>query len=210
MKLRKEIVIGLAAIVLLGGTAMAQVRTPRGGNPEAAKMTNPVAATEASIKRGKEYYDEHCASCHQDQWQDWQSSHHQKAMQIAGDQTVLGDFNDAEITLNENKRRFYKKGDEFWVNTENNDYKIDYTFGFDPLQQYLVRMDDGKYQVLPLSWDSRPVERGGQRGDGIRRRVGPAHLSPEPRLDFLSCGYGGRAHALDGERGGGAGEPRGL
>ena len=122
-----------------------------------------------------------CASCHQDQWQDWQTSHHQKSMQIAGDNTVLGDFNDAEVTIEGHKSRFYKKADEFWMSTENNDYKIDYTFGFDPLQQYLVRMDDGKYQVLPLSWDSRPVERGGQHWFSI---YGDDHIPENDRLHW--------------------------
>ncbi len=66
MLLRKEITIGLVTAVLFSGAALAQVRTPRGGNPEAAKMENPVEVTEASVKRGKSYYDEHCASCHKD------------------------------------------------------------------------------------------------------------------------------------------------
>ena len=64
MSLRKETAIGLGAGALIGGTATAQVRTPRGSNPEAAKMKNPAPANEASIKRGKEYYDEHSASYH--------------------------------------------------------------------------------------------------------------------------------------------------
>ena len=65
MSLRKKIVIGLIAAALIGGTATAQVRTMRGKNPEAEKVKNPVPANATSIKRGKEYYDEHCASCHQ-------------------------------------------------------------------------------------------------------------------------------------------------
>ncbi|MBT5073469.1 MAG: hypothetical protein HOH18_05320 [Kordiimonadaceae bacterium] len=126
--------------------------------------------------------DKNCASCHQAQWQDWNNSHHQKAMQIADDKTVLGDFNDTEVALNNSTSRFYKKGEEFWVTTENKDYKIDYAFGFEPLQQYLIKMDNGKYQVLPLSWDSRPVERGGQRWFNI---YGEEHIPENDRLHFL-------------------------
>ena len=66
MSFKKEIAIGLIAAALIGGTAVAQVKTPRGGNPEAAKMKNPVPADEASIARGKEYYEEHCANCHKE------------------------------------------------------------------------------------------------------------------------------------------------
>jgi mono/diheme cytochrome c family protein len=64
MGLRKEMAVGFTIALLLGGTALAQVRTQRGGSPEAAEMTNPTAADKTSISRGKEYYDEHCASCH--------------------------------------------------------------------------------------------------------------------------------------------------
>ncbi len=66
MKLRKEIAIGVIATALISGAAIAQVRSERGGNPEAAKMENPVPATEESIARGKEYYEEHCQQCHYD------------------------------------------------------------------------------------------------------------------------------------------------
>lgn len=38
--------------------------------------------------------DEACASCHKEQFKDWKGSHHDKAMDIATDATVLGDFND--------------------------------------------------------------------------------------------------------------------
>lgn len=124
---------------------------------------------------------DNCASCHQAQSLDWQNSHHQKSMQIADTDTVLGDFNDAEVTVGGSISRFHKKGDEFWVSTEGNDYKIDYTFGYAPLQQYLIQMDDGKYQVLPLSWDSRTEERGGQRWFNI---YGDDHIPENDRLHW--------------------------
>lgn len=98
-----------------------------------------------------------------EQTQKWQNSHHQKSMQIANEDNVLGDFNDVEITFNKNKSRFFKNEGQFWVTTENNDYKIEYVFGFEPLQQYLIKMDGGKYQTLPLSWDNRAAVMGGQR-----------------------------------------------
>src|SRR5436309_1591218 len=34
------------------------------GDPEAAKMKNPVAATPESINAGQQLYQRHCASCH--------------------------------------------------------------------------------------------------------------------------------------------------
>ena len=36
----------------------------RGGDPQAAKVKNPVAATEASIKIGRQLYGQNCRMCH--------------------------------------------------------------------------------------------------------------------------------------------------
>jgi predicted CXXCH cytochrome family protein len=40
---------------------------------------------------------------------------------------------------------------------------VKYTFGVDPLQQYLIEFPDGRLQALSLAWDSRPKEQDGQR-----------------------------------------------
>ena len=42
-------------------------------------------------------------------------------------------------------------------------FEVKYTFGLDPLQQYLVEFPDGRLQALSIAWDSRPRRRGGQR-----------------------------------------------
>ena len=43
------------------------------------------------------------------------------------------------------------------------DYRIAYTFGVEPLQQYLLEMPDGKIQAVSVAWDSRSADEGGQR-----------------------------------------------
>jgi hypothetical protein len=40
------------------------------------------------------------------------------------------------------------------------DYEISHTFGLYPLQQYLIPFPGGRYQVLPIAWDTRPEGRG--------------------------------------------------
>jgi mono/diheme cytochrome c family protein len=58
----------IAFLVALGSFAAAQQPSstaPRkGGNPEAAKRSNPVAATPESIAAGKRAYGQLCANCH--------------------------------------------------------------------------------------------------------------------------------------------------
>ena len=111
---------------------------------------------------------ESCAECHQQATQAWQGSHHDRAMKHADNESVLGDFNDQTVEHQGKRNRFYRKGDEFWVNIEGpdgqfHDYQIHYTFAFEPLQQYMVQFSDGRVQLIPFAWDSRAKAQGGQR-----------------------------------------------
>ena len=103
---------------------------------------------------------EKCMDCHSEEYQRWEGSHHDLAMQIANEQTVLGDFSGISYVTGEGmKSYFYREGDEFWVNTEGpdgtyQDYKIVYTYGIEPLQQYIVAFPGGRYQCLATAWDT--------------------------------------------------------
>ena len=111
---------------------------------------------------------EACVDCHSEEVEAWQGSHHDMAMKHATDESVLGDFNDQTVTHKGKPNRFFRKGEEFWVNIEGpdgqfKDYKISYTFAFEPLQQYMVEFEDGRVQLIPFAWDSRTEDEGGQR-----------------------------------------------
>jgi predicted CXXCH cytochrome family protein len=111
---------------------------------------------------------ERCAGCHEDAYQRWQQSHHWQAMQPANEETVLGDFNNTSFTHFGVTSTFYQKDGSYFVRTDNaqgemQEFPISYTFGFSPLQQYLIGFDDGRYQALSIAWDSRPASEGGQR-----------------------------------------------
>jgi hypothetical protein len=89
-------------------------------------------------------------------------------MQVADDSAVLGDFDGASYTHFGVTSRFFRRDGSFYVRTDGPDgrladYQIQYTFGADPLQQYLVEFPDGRAQVLGLCWDARPAAEGGQR-----------------------------------------------
>ncbi|MBL9155810.1 MAG: tetratricopeptide repeat protein [Verrucomicrobiales bacterium] len=111
---------------------------------------------------------ESCRTCHPGEFNDWLQSDHHKAMLPATDESVKGDFNDVTFTHFGRTWRFFRKGSEFWVNAEDadgtrKDFKVDYTFGIHPLQQYLIPYPGGRYQALQVCWDTRPAEEGGQR-----------------------------------------------
>ena len=109
-----------------------------------------------------------CQQCHQDQYQAWRGSHHDMSMRHADSQSVLADFNNAQLQDTQGINRFYKKNKQYWVTIKGpdgnfNDYQIKYTFGFEPLQQYMVEFDDGRVQLIPFAWDARDKSQGGQR-----------------------------------------------
>jgi predicted CXXCH cytochrome family protein len=103
--------------------------------------------------------DQSCTACHQEASKDWQGSHHDKAMQLVTENSVLGDFNNISVSLDGVVYFFYKKESDFFVKTteldgSEHEYKITYVFGLTPLQQYIVDFKDGKKQVLRVTWDT--------------------------------------------------------
>ncbi len=108
-----------------------------------------------------------CAECHKKEYSLYQHSDHDLAMDIATDSTVLGDFDNSTFTHFGVTSKFYKRDSIFYVFTEGPDgemkeYEVTYTFAINPLQQYLVKFPLGAYQCLPIAWDTRPIEEGGQ------------------------------------------------
>lgn len=108
-----------------------------------------------------------CQQCHQQEFEQWTGSDHDMAMKHATTSSVAADFNTSFIYLGK-PNRFFRKGEEYWVNIEDgsgqfSDFKISYTFGISPLQQYMVEFEDGRIQLIPFAWDNRPKIEGGQK-----------------------------------------------
>jgi tetratricopeptide (TPR) repeat protein len=115
-----------------------------------------------------------CGECHQAEMFQHQGSHHDLAMQLASESSVLGDFNNARLEHYGVTSRFYRQGDAFIVQTEGpdgrlQDFTIQYVFGVTPLQQYMVELPESpaaervdgeipRVQVLPLCWDTERRE----------------------------------------------------
>jgi predicted CXXCH cytochrome family protein len=101
-----------------------------------------------------------CAACHPQQHAAWLGSHHERAMDHATPQTVLGDFDDRRFEYAGITSRLFRQADRFFVTTDGPDgqlatYEVKYTFGVEPLQQYMVEFPRGYVQVLPFCWDTR-------------------------------------------------------
>jgi predicted CXXCH cytochrome family protein len=101
-----------------------------------------------------------CAKCHAAAFADWQGSHHQIAMQPATEQSVLGDFSGQQVNSDTESTQFLRQGDEYVIRTPDAgghpaDFKVAYTFGIEPLQQYLLEMPGGRLQAHGMAWDTQ-------------------------------------------------------
>jgi predicted CXXCH cytochrome family protein len=152
--------LGVIAVIVTGG--LAYLLLSGGGNK--ALYGGHSGAIESATFVGSEA----CASCHRSEADLWSTSQHKHAMQHATATSVLGNFDDAGFDYYGVRSRFFKKDGKFFVETDGPDGKlgifdVKYTFGLDPLQQYLVEFPDGRLQALSIAWDSRPKDKGGQR-----------------------------------------------
>jgi predicted CXXCH cytochrome family protein len=118
-----------------------------------------------------------CVDCHAEQTRRFTGSHHDKAMDPATPETVVDPkaFDNQEFTYFGVTSKFTRRGDKFYVTTDDADgqikeFEIKYVFGVDPLQQYMVEFPDtkkvrtpqgdeielpaGRVQVLSLAWDT--------------------------------------------------------
>ena len=99
-----------------------------------------------------------CRDCHRSEYDSWKVSHHRMAMAVATQETVLGDFNNAVFEYFGETSRFYRKNGRYFVRTRGpegkpGDFEITHTFGWFPLQQYLVPFPGGRLQCLQIAWD---------------------------------------------------------
>ena len=148
----------LATLLIASGCQRSQETTPATLPAETA--TQHAAATFVGGEK--------CSTCHLRESELWRRSHHALAMQTANATTVLGDFNNTRYVKDGIETRFRVRDGRYFVRTDGPDgklveFEIMYTFGVEPLQQYLVPFPDGRMQALGVAWDARTKEQGGQR-----------------------------------------------
>jgi Flp pilus assembly protein TadD len=157
--MRRIVLLTAAALVLAGGPLGCQ-------RSEEAPASRPDAAGAAA--RPTFVGGATCATCHAREAQAFRDTHHARAMQVADPTTVLGAFSETRFTHRGVASAFFRRDGKFLVRTEGPggtpaEFEIAYTFGVEPLQQYLVAFPGGRLQALGIAWDTRPRAQGGQR-----------------------------------------------
>ena len=119
----------------------------------------------ANISKGTYAGSQTCGQCHREAFAQWQQSHHGQAMAHPTPETVKGEFSGPDLALGGQRIGFSQKDDQFAMRLDGADgelesFRVAYTFGTAPLQQYLTDMGDGRLQALPVVWDTREGGRG--------------------------------------------------
>ncbi len=150
-----------------------------------------------------------CAGCHRNEADLWRSSQHRLAMQHATGKSVLGDFNNASFDYYSVHSRFFRRDGKYLVETDGADgklatFEVKYTFGADPLQQYLVEFPRwpsagavarlGRQAEGPGRAAMVPPLR--QRGDQARRRAALDQAESKLELHVRGMSFDRRAQEL--------------
>ena len=149
--LRSDRCVPLLRLLAAAGLAGFVGLTGSGCGPEHASRT---ASAPAYVGR------EVCSGCHAEAALAWKGSDHDRAMEEARPETVLGDFDDAVFRHCGVETRFFREGDGFFIHTQGTDgtmqtYPVAYTFGYEPLQQYLIPLENGRLQAFTVAWDTQ-------------------------------------------------------
>jgi predicted CXXCH cytochrome family protein len=158
MRLRDGKWWGVAAVSLIALLSWLSVRLQ--DSAQGVSRDTTAAPVNATVQTVAYVANATCLSCHADQARDWKTSHHAQAMALATPASVRGAFDGRQFKYAGVTSRFFKRGDAFYVNTDGPDgkladFEIKYTFGVEPLQQYLIAMPGGRLQALQIAWDDR-------------------------------------------------------
>lgn len=133
---------------------------PAGPAGPAGAMAGAASAAGMGAASARPAYvdNQSCIGCHQDAGKAWQQSHHFMAMAPPTEATVRGDFANATFKHQGVTSRFFRRDGKYFVNTDGPDgkmadFEIAWTFGVDPLQQYLIALPGGRLQPLTIAWD---------------------------------------------------------
>jgi predicted CXXCH cytochrome family protein len=152
-----------AALLLAGaiGLGLWLMRAPPADELHSPAASAVASAASAPVLQSATYVDNtQCLGCHAAAAQQWKQSHHAMAMALPTAQTVRGNFDDTQFKHQGITTRFFKRGDKYFVNTDGPDgktadFEIKYTFGLEPLQQYLIETSGGRLQPLTIAWNTR-------------------------------------------------------
>jgi predicted CXXCH cytochrome family protein len=163
LRRRAAAIAAIAAVAVAVGLVAWWAASPSPGPDASADAgttaTSAIAPAPAAAPTPAWVANATCVGCHADQAGPWSASNHARAMAPAGPDTVRADFAGTRFSHAGVATTFSRRGDRFVVRTDGPDgriadFDVAWTFGVEPLQQYLVPMPGGRLQPLQVAWDA--------------------------------------------------------
>lgn len=174
--------IVLGVLVLAGGGVFAAVKWSDWRERRSFDRAQFLASVPREGRPGGYVSSDSCRSCHPQQYASWHRSYHRTMTQYATPEAVRGKFEGQTLELDGHAYKFERRGDEFWVEMIDPDWKLEYLAGLQPkgqptrvwkrvglttgshhMQAYWVPSKQGNLQLnLPFSYlfeDERWVPR---------------------------------------------------
>jgi hypothetical protein len=99
----------------------------------------------SNVRRGDYVGPEVCGDCHEEKYETWAKSLHATMNQVAGEDSVKGDFSGRDP-------RFRREGDAFVMDVKGATYRVTRTIGTKWLQEYVGVGAEGVEVRLPYGW----------------------------------------------------------
>ena len=92
-----------------------------------SNVTNRTVASTGDLRLDEYVGVANCVQCHSDQHEKWKGSHHFHAMELPTPETVRGDFNNTTFERYGVISRFFREGEKYMVETENQNVEMEHT-----------------------------------------------------------------------------------
>lgn len=79
-----------------------------------------------------------CRACHPDQYASWHQSYHRTMTQLASPETIRGKFDRVDLTFEGDVYHLERRGDEFWVDMVDPDWRVKQEAGVAANDPYLI------------------------------------------------------------------------
>jgi len=137
-------------------------QSDRTAQPVAIGSAMPTSATATYVGTAL------CGECHPNEAKAHRGSDHDRAIEVPGPHSVEAPFSGESFAHDGATTTFSKTGEGYFITTWGADgharkVRVAYSFGFDPLQQFLVDAGQGRLQAFTVAWDGRTKNQGGQR-----------------------------------------------
>jgi hypothetical protein len=105
------------AVIVIGLLATWISRPDHSTKPDPPHSRTPVGAIDHPIEVAGNGYvgSDECQSCHTEHYDSWHDSYHRTMTQVAGPESVVGDFDNVQLDLFGQIFQLQRRGDEYWV-----------------------------------------------------------------------------------------------